>query len=308
MSSSAASGVDGKGKLKLTGSEETLLLTLLARAHDAGSARPILNDQYALTLVSQIRDRGYDFERTSQGGPAPEVFGHSVAMRGRMLDICTEEFLRKNPGPATVLHLACGLDTRSMRIRWQGEDRLWVDADRKEVVKLRQDLMREPDPGKGQQGEYRLMHPNILEDGWLSECNIPTDRPVLVLFEGLTPYLTPDEFHGFLQRTVDYFRASGSGAHGEMCFDAIGSFMYHLIHYKFRKALTLMGARVSYHLNDPKSLERKVPGLKYQGRIFKTLDLHKTWSLKGWVVTCIGWVVGVFGLTNRIGGAYRYTF
>ncbi|KAK2033468.1 O-methyltransferase [Colletotrichum zoysiae] len=305
MPSSTASSVESKGKLKLTGSEETLLLTLLARAHDAASPRPVLNDRYALELVTQIRERGYDFERTSDGGPAPKYFGHSVAMRGRMLDICTEEFLRKSPGPATVLHIACGLDTRSTRIRWQGEGRLWIDADLEEVVKLRRDLMKEPEGGKG---EYRLMHPNILEDGWLSECNIPTDRPVLVLFEGLSLYLTPDEFHGFLQRTVDYYHSSGSGVHGEMCFDAAGSFMYRLINYRFGKALKLMGARVAYYLNDPKGLEKKVPGLKYQGRIFKTLDLHKTWSVKGLVVTCIDLVLGIFGLTNRIGGAYRYEF
>ncbi|KAK2000209.1 O-methyltransferase [Colletotrichum falcatum] len=307
MSLSTSSSVDSKGKIKLTGSEETLLLTLLARAHDAESPRPILNDHHSLELVSQIRERGYNFERTSKGGPVPKNFGHSVAMRGRMLDICAEKFLRRNPGPATVLHLACGLDTRSTRIRWQGEGRLWIDADLEEVVKLRQDLMKGPELGKGR-GEYRLMHPNIHDDAWLSDCNIPTDRPVLVLFEGLTPYLTPDELHSFLRRTVNHFHSSGSGVHGEMCFDAIGSFMYHLINYKYRKALKLMGTRVSYYLNDPKSLEQKVPGLTYQGRIFKTLDLHKTRSVKGWAVTCIGWIMDVFGLAGRIGGAYRYEF
>ncbi|KAK1974964.1 O-methyltransferase [Colletotrichum cereale] len=307
MSPSISSNGHSKGNLTLTGAEETLLLTLLARAHDAESPYPILNDQYALELVSQIRDRGYDFERTSRGGPVPKRFGHSVAMRGRMLDIYTEKFLRRHPGPATVLHLACGLDTRSMRVRWQGEGRLWIDADLKEVVKLRQKLIKEPELelGRGERGEYRLMQPNIHDSAWPSDCNIPTDRPILILFEGLTPYLTPDELYSFLQQTVHYF--SSRGVHGEIYFDAIGSFMYYVISYRYKAALKLMGTRVSYYLDDPKTLEQKVAGLKFQGRIFKTLDLHKIGPF-GWVVTCLGWLIDLFGLTGRIGGAYRYEF
>ncbi|KAK1955893.1 O-methyltransferase [Colletotrichum sublineola] len=304
MSLSTSSAGPSKGKVTLAGAEETLLLTLLARAQDAESPHPILSDQYAVDLVSQIEDQGYNFKRTVEGGLAPRRFAHSVATRGRMLDICTEKFLRRHSGPATVLHLACGLDTRSMRIRWRGEGRLWIDADLKEAVKLRQELIKDLDPGRGA-GEYRLLEADIREKEWLSKHNIPTDRPVLILFEGLTPYVTPDEFYSFLQQTVNCFHQSG--VHGEIYFDALGSLLYHIINYRFEGALKVMGARVSYYLDDPKTLEQKVAGLKFKERVFQTLDLHKT-GLLGKVLVLFGWLIDLFGLSGRIGGGYGYEF
>ncbi|KAK0378975.1 O-methyltransferase [Colletotrichum limetticola] len=302
MPSSDSSVGLGKGKVTLSGAQETLLLTLFARAKDAESSRPILNDQYALDIVSQIRDQGYDFKRTTAGGPTTVMFASSVSMRARMLDICTERFLRRNLGPATVLHLACGMDSRSLRVKWQGEGRLWIDADRHDVIELRRQVMKDPDTGKG---EYRLIDPNIHDDAWLSNCKIPTDRPVLILFEGLTPYLTPDEMYGLLRRIVNYFRQRG--VHGEIRFDAIGSLTYYTASFFLNSTFKLMGTRFNYYLDEPRTLEQKVPGLKFKERIFGTPDLL-IFGFLGWFVGFLGWVADLFGLTGRIGGGYGYEF
>ncbi|KZL67438.1 o-methyltransferase domain protein [Colletotrichum incanum] len=302
MPPSASSNGLGKGKIMLNGAEETLLLTLLARAQDAESSHPVLSDQYAVELVSQIKDQGYDFKRTMAGSSQSYFLVNSVSMRARMLDIFTEKFLRRNPGPATVLHLACGLDSRSLRVRWQGEGRLWVDADRKEAIELRRKLMKEPEPGKG---EYRLVQPNIHDDAWLSDSKIPTDRPVLILFEGLTPYLTPDEFYNLLRRIVNYFRQRG--VHGEIRFDAVGSFVYYAVNYWYNTAFKLMGTRFYYYLDDPKTLEHKVPGLKFKERMFGMPDLL-TYGFFGWAMAFLGWLTDLFGITSRIGGGYGYEF
>ncbi|KAJ0166591.1 Tetracenomycin polyketide synthesis O-methyltransferase TcmP [Colletotrichum tanaceti] len=298
----------GKGKITLTGAEETLLLTLLARAKDAESSRPVLSDQYAVELVSRVQEQGYDFQRASGGGSAQTSFlTPSVAMRARMLDVCVETFLRRHPGPATVLHLACGLDSRSLRVRWQGEGRVWIDADRKEAVELRRKLMDEPETGtgKGSGAEYRLIHPDIHDDAWLADCKIPADRPVLVLFEGLTPYLTDDEVLGLLRRTVGYFRQHG--VHGEVRFDAIGSLVYLAVNYWFNATFKFMGTRMSWYMDDPRSLEQKVPGLRFKERIFGMPDLL-TMGLVGWVMGFLGWLTDLLGITSRIGGAYGYEF
>ncbi|GKT53966.1 tetracenomycin polyketide synthesis O-methyltransferase TcmP [Colletotrichum tofieldiae] len=302
MPPSASTNGLGKGKVTLNGAEETLLLTLLARAQDAESSHPVLNDQYAVELVAQIKDQGYDFKRTMAGSSPSYFLANAVAMRARMLDIFTEKFLRRHPGPATVLHLACGLDSRSLRVRWQGEGRLWVDADRKEAIELRRKLVKEPEPGKG---EYRLMQPNIHEDTWLSDCKIPTDRPVLILFEGLTPYLTHDEIYGLLRRIVNYF--SQRGVHGEIRFDAVGSFVYYAVNYWYNTTFKLMGTRFYYYLDDPKTLEQKVPGLKFTERMFGMPDLL-TYGFFGWVLAFFGWLTDLFGITSRIGGGYGYKF
>ena len=41
-------------KLKLTGVEETLLITLYVRAKDAESDKPVLNDRKAAEILSRI--------------------------------------------------------------------------------------------------------------------------------------------------------------------------------------------------------------------------------------------------------------
>ncbi|KAK1982919.1 O-methyltransferase [Colletotrichum cereale] len=302
MPLSASSSDLGKGTVTLSGAEETLLLTLYARALDAESPRPILSDQYAVELVSQVKDLGYDFSRASGSRLRSSFITDSVCMRARMLDVSTEKFLRKHAGPATVLHLACGLDSRSLRVRWQGEGRLWIDADQKEAVDLRRKLMKDPEPSKG---EYRLIQPNIHDDAWLGDHKIPTDRPVLVVFEGLTPYLTQDEVYGLLRRIVSYFQQRG--VHGEIRFDAVGAVAYYATSLWFNATLNLMGTGFSYYLNDPRTLEQNVPGLKFKERMFGLPDLL-TFGLFGWVMGFLGWLTDLFGITSWIGGGYGFEF
>ncbi|KAK2007628.1 S-adenosyl-L-methionine-dependent methyltransferase [Colletotrichum eremochloae] len=300
--SDSSSGL-GKGNITLNGAEETLLLTLYVRALDAESSHPVLSDQYAVEIASQVENLGYDFKRAvSTNRSTKLLLQNSVCMRARMLDISTEKFLRKHPGPATVIHLACGLDTRSLRVRWQGEGRLWIDADQKEAVELRRKIMKDPEPSKG---EYRLIHPNIHDDAWLVDSKIPTDRPALVVFEGLTPYLTQDEVHGLLRRIVSYFQQRG--VHGEIRFDAIGVVSYWASTIWFNATLKRMGTRINYYLNDPKTLERNVPGLRFKERMFGMPDLL-TLGFLGWVIGFLGWLTDLFGVTSWIGGGYGFEF
>jgi O-methyltransferase involved in polyketide biosynthesis len=55
----------------------------------------------------------------------------------------------------------------------------------------------------------------VTDFGWLEE--IPTDRPVLVIAEGLTPYLTEAEMKGLLNQLTARF------PRGEMAFDVLSS-------------------------------------------------------------------------------------
>ncbi|KAJ5005372.1 hypothetical protein K4K48_007358 [Colletotrichum sp. SAR 10_66] len=303
MSTAVTTTALSKGKVKLSGAQETLLLTLFARAKDAESASPILNDQYALEIVNQIKEQGYDFNRTSMGFTRIPTFSAPVAMRGRMLDICTERFLRRNPGAATVIHLACGMDSRCHRVQWQGEGRVWIDADKEDVIELRRQVLNDPEPVKG--AEYRLIHPNIHSDTWLREAKIPVDRPVLILFEGLTPYLTNDEMIGLVRRIVNYFRSHG--AHGELRFDAVGSITYYAMNYIFQTPFKIMGTRFYYYLDDPRSLTQKIPGLRYKDSIFLMPDLFR-YGILGLVLGFFTWIIDLFGISGRLGGGYGYEF
>ncbi|KZL84072.1 o-methyltransferase domain protein [Colletotrichum incanum] len=300
-------GSFSKGRITLTGAEETLLLTLLARAKDAESPRPALNDEFALNLVSQIQDQGYDFRRTTAGSKHAAFLISGVCMRARMFDMWTEKFLARNPGPATVLHLACGMDTRSLRVKWQGEGRLWIDADRENAIELRRKMVKSSKLINGpdlDQSDYRLITLDIHSDSFLNDCQIP-DQPVLILFEGLTSYLTNEEMYNLLRRIVDYFQQRG--VHGEIHFDAVGPAMYFYANYWFNTPFKMMGTRITYYLYDPKALERRIMGLRFKERMFGLPELL-TIGTYGWVMRFLGWLFDFLGISNCVGGGYKFEF
>lgn len=294
-----------KGDIKLTGAQETLLLTLLARARDTESTHPILNDTHAASVVNQVKDSGYNFSKRLRSGLLDRPVSSFISLRARILDLKTEEYLAAHPGPATVLHLACGLDSRSLRVRWQGEGRLWVDVDKQDVVELRRRVMNDPTTGHG--GEYRLLDPSITEEGWLENCGIPTDRPVLIIMEGLTMYLTTDEVYGLMRQLTRY--SSDRDVHGEMYFDAAGIITVQVANRL--GTLQHFGTSLGWALRDHLELEKEVPGLKFQdGMGFSEMIKHNAFRAGslGVVVRNIVYLLTCLWPSTWLVGLYSYTF
>lgn len=295
-----------KGKVTLTGAHETLLITLYARAQDAADPTPILNDQYALETVSRIESStGYDFSRTTSRKNQRPVHPRSVATRARIMDIATSQFLDKHPGPATVLHLACGMDARNLRVKWQGERRVWIDADTQDAIQLRGQVMDSPDTSK-LGGEYRMVDPVITEEGWMENCGIPSDKPLFIIFEGLTPYLTEEQVYRMLRNIVEF--CGKNGIHGEMRFDAVGPVMYFLINHVFKEPLMSMGTRFNWYLSNSSRLEKDIPGLTYTGRMFKMQDYARFGQHGGILTKAFLWVLDFFNVGKLFGGDYGYAF
>lgn len=127
------------------------------------------------------------------------------------------------------------------------------------------------DPPAESAAEYRLIDPSITEEGWLENCDIPTDRPVVVIMEGLTMYLAPDEVYRLLRQITRYFQ--DRDVHGEIYFDAAGKVIV--------KAANKLGAlknldtSLKWTLSDQTELEKEVPGLKFQdGMGFSKIIKH----------------------------------
>ncbi|MBB5956591.1 O-methyltransferase involved in polyketide biosynthesis [Saccharothrix tamanrassetensis] len=217
-------------KITLTGAPETMLATLYGRALDSRAPRSFLHDVAAAEAVSRI---DYDFRKT--GVTASSAAG--VAMRAKQLDDWTAAFVASHPA-VTVLHLACGLDTRVQRLTPGGDVR-WVDVDYPEVIALRSRLL--PLPG----GDYRMVGSSVTDEGWLQD--VPADRPTVAVFEGLTMYLREDEVRGLVRRIVRRF----SG--GELLFDVYGSFGIRL--QKLVPAVRNAGATLHWGLDDPRAIE-----------------------------------------------------
>ena len=122
-------------KITLSGAQETLLATLYGRAVDSRSPDSVLHDHAAREAVERV---AYDFGRTGM----TDTTAVGIALRAKQLDDWTVEFLAEHQ-KATVLHLACGLDTRVQRLDPPPSVR-WLDVDYPEVIELRRRLLPEP--------------------------------------------------------------------------------------------------------------------------------------------------------------------
>src|SRR5689334_8544522 len=96
-----------KTQVHLNGAQETLLITLYAKAVDKRSKNPILHDEKADEIVQQI---DYDFSKMNSFGN-----DNLIMVRAKQYDAWVQEFIKQSPN-CVVLNLGCGLDTRVTRI------------------------------------------------------------------------------------------------------------------------------------------------------------------------------------------------
>lgn len=244
--------------------EQTLLITLFWRTLDARSPNPVLGDRRAQRTLDRLEDLSLEATYGTD-----ERWVRYVAGRAARLDAWTEDFLAAWPGErVTVLHLACGLDSRDLRVRRDPELVRWVDVDRPLVTNLRERIMStddddvddEEEGGEGKDGErgedgkkgrgsggslrpvgdYSLRTLNVTEGRWWSD--IPADRPTLVVAEGLFPYLSPAEAEAVIRGLLDYF------GRGQLIFDTVGSLA--VTHTKRANLLKPSGSRFRWGVDD----------------------------------------------------------
>lgn len=219
----------------------TMLGTLYLRAYDARSDRPILNDRAAAEAVDRIT---YDFPRLHKlMRPASNRF--LVALRARQFDNWATAFLDRHPD-AVVLHLGCGLDSRAFRLHLPDGVR-WYDVDVPAVIDLRRQVYPERDG-------YQMIGTSVTEPEWLGR--IPSDRPTLILAEGLFPYLRDPTGRDLVRRLTEHCTAGG-----ELQFDALSRWVMKL------GAVYRQGKIYEWGLDDARDVERWSPRLTFQEEV-----------------------------------------
>jgi O-methyltransferase involved in polyketide biosynthesis len=227
-----------------------MLATLYGRALDSRSPNSVLNDHDAAEAVARI---DYDFGKTGMKG----VHGVGVAIRAKVVDTWTVEFLAAQP-TATVLHLACGLDTRVQRLAPSPSVR-WFDVDYPEVMKLRPRLLPKP------AGDYHEIASSVTDPSWLS--SVPNDRPTVVVFEGLSMYLTESEGQSLIRRLTAHFPS------GQLIFDVYGR--WGIKTQKLVPAVRNAGATLHWGVDDPREIEALHLGLRCLD-VLRSADLPDT--------------------------------
>jgi len=230
-----------KVRVDLSGPARTMLSTLYCKALDAGREHPVLGDRFAKDAVDRIEFDWDGLKITDRWTPL-------VTVRTAQYDIWAAEFLADHPR-ATVVHLGCGLDSRVFRLA-PGSGVEWYDVDYPDVIELRKQVY--PDrPG------CNLLATSATDPSWLDE--IPADRPVLLLAEGISMYLTERDGIDLLQHVVDRFGA------GELQID-----FYNWLTIRSQKTHRMQrqsGARLHWSVNSPNEVLSRVSGIRLHNAV-----------------------------------------
>jgi O-methyltransferase involved in polyketide biosynthesis len=217
--------------------EDSLFLTLYARALDNRRPHPILGDATADQIV---RTTDYDYGKLN----IDTNLILNVALRAKKLDQVASAFLARHPD-AVGLDLGAGLDTRFERLALPATVD-WYDVDFPAVATARQRLIPE-------HPNAHVIGTDVRDSDWLD--TIPTDRPAVIVADGLMGFLTQDELVSLWNRLISHFPS------GELVFNSYTRFAIWVArHARGTKSVAEL---VTFPgLDDPREPERWNPKLE----------------------------------------------
>lgn len=185
----------------------TLLIPLAARANAARLLPQLdVGDRYAAAGLALFEDAGH------RGWLEDKASMHAVLIRTAILRELAQAFFEHHPG-ALGANLGCGL---SHYFQWLDTGRNhWIDADLPLVTELRAHM---PWPHHPRRHDRSI---DLADGSWWEALRLPRTRdaePVLLLAEGVLPYLAPAPVDALL-RTFGERAPAGS----MLVFDAVCS-------------------------------------------------------------------------------------
>ena len=222
-----------KAKVTLSPEQETLLITLFAKAQ---SDNPLFFDPTAQDILNRVN---YDFSRLR----VPHKTVILVCQRAKKLDAVTRDFLAEHPD-SVVLQLGCGLDSRFWRV---DDGRVnWYDLDMPPVVELRRQFFTES-------ARYHMMAASVTDLEWM-DMVAPDGRLVLVVAEGLLMYLDEANVRKLLLRLRETFPGCRLIADVFSRLTARSATEH--------PSLKSTGATLGWGMDDPRELEAWAPGIR----------------------------------------------
>jgi len=221
-----------RAKLTLTPEQETLLITLYAKAQPGN---PLFFDPTAQDILNRV---DYDFAHLH----IPYKTVVLVCQRAKKLDAVTRDFLGEHPG-GVVLQLGCGLDSRFWRV---DDGRVtWYDLDMPAVIELRRQFFTEGE-------RYHLIAASVTDLEWVDTVT-SGGRPVLVVAEGLLMYLGEADVRRLVLRLHETFPGCRLIADVFSRLTARSATKH--------PSLKHTGATIGWGMDDPCELEAWAPGL-----------------------------------------------
>ncbi len=232
-----------KEKVILGPIQETLLITLWARAIEAIKDDPMIKDTKSVEISAQI---DYDFSKL-KNARRTQV---GVCLRSLAFDRWVNAYLSQNPN-GTVVEIGAGLNTRFERVD-NGSVR-WFDLDLPDAIAMRKQFFQETDRRK-------FIAASVLDPSWIDAVKASGDRPVMFAAEGVLIYLTEMQVKQVFATLTEHFPGS------LLAFDSLSP--YRIKHQNQHDAIKHFQARFQWGIEDIHDIQRWNP-------LYKILEIER---------------------------------
>lgn len=203
---------------------KTLFIPLYGKAYVSRKGI-ILNDPKAEAIWAA---EGFPL----RGKAKSKWLAYSMAMRATVFDRWALDCIQQKPD-ALVLHIGCGMDSRAVRLGENLGSR-WYDIDFPSVIAERKRYYTESDT-------YRMLAGDATDTSWIDV--LPTAETVIVVMEGISMYLKPEELSGLLSALHNRF----ANLHVLMdCYTSFGAKAS-----KYKNPINTVGVTQTYGLDEP---------------------------------------------------------
>jgi O-methyltransferase involved in polyketide biosynthesis len=214
---------------------ETLLLPLYYRALESQRPDALLKDEQAVVILRRL---DYDFSKFKIASSEQAA----AIIRVRIFDHCAHEFLARHPD-GILVNIGCGLDTRFSRL--DNGTLECYDLDLPNVIELRRQLVPKSP-------RCHVLASSALDVEWMDA--LPKNRPVLLMAEGVFPYLEEREIKKLVLALNERFAGS------ELLFDVLSPALVWMHNIELR--FTGLQATLRWGLKRSRDIERWSPGIR----------------------------------------------
>lgn len=232
--------------INLSSTASTLLITLYSRAN-LSRQNIIIKDEKAEEIIQLA---GYN-QKKLKLKKSHQIF---LTIRAKLIDDYTQEFINKHNGNCTVIQVACGLDSRYLRIN--NPNVKWYDLDLYGTIELRKKFYK-------QTSNYKMIASNVCNFTWVDKLD-PLDRkkPTLIIAEGLFMYLSKEDNIHVFSSLGKYFK------NVDIVFDAFSPLVVKIS--KYIGTLKRTNAEFKFGFKNPKTILDMSDSLSY----IKTLSYN----------------------------------
>ena len=257
-------------KIQIQGVSETMLQTLHARVAYSKQKNAKFHDDKAVEIVSRM-----DYDFSFAGDDA--LMSNGVIARTILLDRMVGDFIRKNPN-ATVINIACGMDTRAYRLKI-GSTVRWYNIDLPETIEVRRRFLEE-------NGHISMIAKSAMDERWADEIEEPKGR-VLVIIEGLVMYLSEQDVKQMLSIISRRFERA------EVIMEVMNPWVVKNVK---EKSIEKTKAKFTWGIKSGKELQRISPDYTW----VRDVSLVEGMKIIMPVYYLFGWIPVVKNISNKL--------